>query len=140
MKLAVILAILLMLIGGYAIVQDSLSGPPIRANHTVSGTQELTLNEQDLQQLGMTSDLNEEELKQLGITDNGTNCRAEESYTNIVDSSPGQYSVCAYRISGLNDTQVIIELKRFANREALNGTYQYDSQHLYSSEGLISEN
>jgi hypothetical protein len=40
----------------------------------------------------------------------------------------------------LNDTQVIIELQKFANYEALDGSYQYSSQHLYSIEGLISEN
>jgi hypothetical protein len=104
----------------------------------ISGTRELVLNEQDLQQLEMRSDLNEQDLQQLGITSG--NCRTEEDYTNIVDSSLGQYSVCIYNISSLNDTQVIIELQKFANFEALNGSYQYNSQHLYSIEGLISEN
>ena len=136
----IILAILLILVGGYLIVQYSQSGPTIKTNNTISGTQELVLNEQDLQQLGMTSDLNEQDLQQLGITGNGTNCRTDEAYTNIVDSSQGQYSICIYNISNLNDTQVIIELQKFANYEALNGSYQYDSLHLYSIQGLISEN
>ncbi|MFH1978015.1 MAG: hypothetical protein ABIJ92_01690 [Candidatus Aenigmatarchaeota archaeon] len=105
----------------------------------VPGTQDLILSEQDLQQLGMTSDLNEQDLQQLGLS-TGTNCRTEESYTNIADSSLGQYSICAYLIPSLNDTQVIIELKKFANYEALNNTYQYESSHLYSVQGLISEN
>ena len=35
---------------------------------------------------------------------------------------------------------VIIELQKFANYEALNGSYQYSSLHLYSVQGLISEN
>ena len=125
MKLSIILVILLILIGLYLIVQDSLSVPAIKTTNTISGIQELMLNEQDLQLFGLG---------------NGTDCQTEESYTNIVDSSPGQYSICIYSISSLNDTQVIIELKKFTNYEALNGSYQYDSQHLYSREGLISEN
>jgi hypothetical protein len=40
----------------------------------------------------------------------------------------------------LNDTSIIIELQKFADYEALNGTYQYDSLHYYSIQGLISEN
>jgi len=133
MKLAIILAILLILIGGCSTVQDSSSGP------TISGTQELVLNEQDLQQLGMTNDVNEQDLQQLGIS-SGTNCQTDEEYSNIVDSSVGQYSICSYIINSLNDTQVIIELQKFANYEALNGSYQYNSLHLYSVQGLISEN
>ncbi|MFH0949069.1 MAG: hypothetical protein V1802_01125 [Candidatus Aenigmatarchaeota archaeon] len=104
-----------------------------------TGTQDLLLNTQDLQQLGMTSDLNTQDLQQLGIT-SGTNCQTDKDYTNIVDSSLGQYSICIYKISSSNDTQVIIELQKFANYEALNGSYQYGSLHLYSVEGLISEN
>ena len=125
MKLAMISAILLILIGGCSTVQDSPSGPTIKITHTISGTQELVLNEQDLQQLGMS---------------NGTNCRTEEGYSNIVDSSLGQYSICIYNINSLNDTQVIIELQKFANLGALNGSYQYNSVHLRSIEGLISQN
>ncbi len=140
MKLAIILAILLILIGGCSTVQDLPLGPTIKTTNTISGTQELVLNEQDLQQLGMTSDLNEQDLQQLGVTGNGTNCQTDEEYTNIVDSSLGQYSLCIYNINRLNDTQVIIELQKFANLEALDGSYQYSSQHLYSIEGLISEN
>jgi hypothetical protein len=137
MKLAIILAILLVFIGGCSTVQDP--GPTIKTTHAISGTQELVLNEQDLQQLGMTSDLNEQDLQQLGLS-NGTNCQTDEEYTNIVDSSMGQYSICIYSINSLNDTQVIIELQKFANYEALNGSYQYNSLHLYSIQGLISEN
>ncbi|MEK6968693.1 MAG: hypothetical protein AABX51_08795 [Nanoarchaeota archaeon] len=124
----------------WVIMQDSPSEPTITTNNTIQGIQELLLNEQDLQLLGMTTELNEQDLQQLGITGNGTNCKIEEDYTNIVDSSLGQYSICIYNISSLNDTEVIIELKKFTNFEALNGTYQYDSLHLYSIEGLISEN
>ena len=124
-----IAAILLMLITGCSTVQE----PTI----SISGTQELVLNEQDLQQLGMARNLNETELQQLGIS-NGTNCWTDEEYSNIVDSSLGQYSICDYII--LNNTEVIIELQRFANLEALNGSYQYGSSHYFSVQGLISEN
>jgi hypothetical protein len=120
MKLAIILAILLILIGGWLIVQVLPSGP------TISGTQNMVLNEQDLQQLGMTSA--------------GTDCYTDEEYSNIVDSSLGQYSFCNYTINSLNDTWVVIELQKFANYEALNGTYLYDSSHLFGAKGLISEN
>lgn len=130
MKLAMILAILLMLVGGCSTAQDS----------PISGTQDLVLNEQDLQQLGVTRNLNAQNLQQLGITENGTNCHTEGNYSNIVDSSQGQYSICIYLIPSLNGTEVIIQLQKFADYEALNGSYQYDSSHLYSVEGLISEN
>jgi hypothetical protein len=134
LNITIILAILLILIGGCSRVQNPPSGP------TISGIQELALNAQDLQQLGMTRDLNEQDLQQLGITGNGTNCRTDEAYTNIVDSSQGQYSICVYNLSSLNGTQIIVELQRFADYEALNGSYQYSSLHLYSIQGLISEN
>jgi hypothetical protein len=138
-KLALILVILVVIFGGCSTVQDSPSGPKIKTNHTISGTQELVLNVQELQQLGLTNDVNEEDLQQLGMS-NGTNCRTEGDYSNIVDSSMGQYSICIYNIDSLNDTQVVIELQEFANKEALNGSYQYSSSHLYSIQGLISEN
>ena len=135
MKLAIILAILLIIIVGC-----STDAPSKPTTQTISGTQELVLNIQDLEQLGMTSDINEQDLQQLGITGNGTNCQTEENYSNIVDSSLGQHSLCIYNISSLNDTQVIIELQKFENYEALNGSYQYNSLHYFSIEGLISEN
>ncbi|MDP2907795.1 MAG: hypothetical protein Q8O03_07680 [Nanoarchaeota archaeon] len=114
MKLAVILAILIVLVGGCS----------TKTTRTISGTQELILDEQDLQQLGMT----------------GHGCQTDDEYTNIVDSSLGQYSFCNYTINSLEDTEVIVQLQKFANLEALDGAYQYDSSHLYSVEGLISEN
>src|SRR3989338_4569467 len=109
MKPAVILAGLIIIIAGC--VQNSQPG-----------TQYL-LNEQDLAQLGMTDDVSESELQAFGL--NGTNCRIEE-----------QYSICIYNIPGLNNTQVIVELKKFTNFEDLNGTYHYNSLHMFSSQGL----
>jgi hypothetical protein len=142
MKLNTILAVLLLFIGISIAGCSTLETPPVptSAADAISGIQELTLNQQDLQQLGLTSDLNEQDLQQLGITGNGTNCRTDEAYTNIADSSIGQYSICVYNIGSLNDTQVIIELTKFTNYEALNGSYQYDSLHLFSVQSLISEN
>ncbi|HIH04835.1 TPA: hypothetical protein HA281_02810 [Candidatus Woesearchaeota archaeon] len=125
MKLPIILAILLILIGGCSTVQDPPSGPTIKTTHKISGTQELVLNEQDLQQLGMTSD--------------GTDCQTEEYQTNGY-SPLAQYSFCNYTINSLNDTQVVLELQKFTNVEDRNGTYQYSSLHLRGFEGLISEN
>lgn len=119
MKLAIILAILLIFIGGCSTVQDGGSTP------TISGIQDLMLNEQDLQQLGRMSD--------------GTDCQIEDYQAN--ENAPvTQTGICSYIINSLNDTQVVIQLTEFANLEDLNGTYQYDSLHLYSVEGLISEN
>jgi len=118
----IILAILMILITGCS-------------KNTISGTKDLILNKQDLSQLGLTASHNETELQFFGM--NGTNCQTDESYTNIVDSSQGQYSICIYT---LNNTEIIIELQKFANLEALDGSYQYSSLHLYSIQGLISEN
>ena len=119
MRLAVMLAILLVLIGGCSIVQDPPSGPAPE----ISGTQELVLDEQDLQQLGMTGD--------------GADCQTEEYPAN--DRSPlAQYSICYYTIHR-DDAEVVLELQKFTNREDLNGAYQYASLHLRGFEGLISE-
>jgi hypothetical protein len=88
---------------------------------TISGTSVLVLNEQDIKQLGIIGD-----------------CKTEE-YETSEYSALEQYSFCEYNVSGLN-TEIIIEVKRFTNANDLNGTYQYESLHLYSVEGLISEN
>lgn len=132
--LAIISAILLILMAGCSQTGAVKTGP------NISGTQDLILDEQDLQQLGMASNTNETYLQLLGITGNGTDCRTDNEYSNIVDSSIGQYSICSYIITGLQDTDVVIEFQRFADYEALNGSYQYSSLHYYSVEGLISEN
>lgn len=127
MKLA-ILAILFIIVGGCSINQDGKSAqndsPSFQTITTVSVTQELLLNEQDLQQIGMRN--------------NETDCQTEVYPTN--DRSPmAQYTICYYTINQ-DDTQIVIELQKFTNREDLNGTYQYTSLHLRGFEGLISEN
>lgn len=129
MKLPIILAILVILIAGCA------KEPTTSA---ISGTSQLIPNETELSQLGLAPDLNETNLQQMGIA-NGTNCWTDNAYSNIVDSSTGQYSICSYVIPSLN-TSLIIQLQKFDNLEALNGSYQYDSSHYYSAEGLLSEN
>jgi hypothetical protein len=139
MKQVIILAIFLILIAGCSSIQDSIPGPTSNTTSTISGIKDLVLNEQDLQQLGLARDFNEQDLQQLGITGNGTNCQSDEQYTAI-DSSQAQHNLCVYTIPNANNTQIIIELTKFANLEDLNGTYQYSSLHLFSSEGIISEN
>jgi len=114
MKLIIVLAILLVF----------LSGCSTKTTHIVSGVQDLLLNQEDLQQLG------------LGV---GSDCQADDAYSNVIDSSIGQYSMCNYSINSLESTEVWVELQKFANKEALEGSYQYSSSHLFSVEGLISE-
>jgi hypothetical protein len=94
---------------------------------TISGTQELVLNKQDLQQLGMAN----------AMSFNGNDCQTEEQTS--FSSSRVQYTICNYTINNLNDTWVVIELKKFTNREDLNNAYKYDSSHLFGAKGLISE-
>ena len=121
MKPAVILAIIIILIGGFLIVQDLPSLPTTNTTHTTSAARYL-LNEQDLRQLGMSG-----------------NCTTEEYQTSA--SSPlVQYSFCSYNISSMAGTELVIELKKFTNFEDLNGTYQYNSLHMFSAQGLISQN
>ncbi|MFH1052862.1 MAG: hypothetical protein V1740_00425 [Candidatus Woesearchaeota archaeon] len=139
MKMTLILVILLIFLGGCSTVQESPSALVTNTTNKISGTQELVLDGQELAQLGMTSVINESD-RQLFEISNGTDCRTDEEYTNIVDSSLGQYSICVYSIPSLYNTQIIIEFQKFADYEALNGSYLYDTSHLYSKEGLISEN
>jgi hypothetical protein len=121
MKINIILVSLIILIAGCSINQDEKSD---KTTNEISGTKALLLNEQDLQQIGIT----------------GYGCQTDEEYSNIVDSSLGQYSLCNYTINNFNDTGIIVELQKFDNYEALNGSYQYSSLHLYGIKGLISEN
>ena len=134
MKLTISLTILLILVLGCKPVNNL---PPVEKNSSssISGIQELVLNPQDLGQLGMKSD----QLKQLGMTTNGTDCQIE-SYQADEFSPQQQNGICSYIIPGLNNSEVVIQLNKFTNLNDLNGSYQYESLHLYSSEGLISEN
>ena len=104
MKQIIILTIFLTLIVGCSTMYNPTPKPTINVTHILSGTEKLMLNEEDLLQLGLTSDFNEQDLLQLGITDNGTACQTDENYTNIIDLSQGQYSICIYNINGLNNT------------------------------------
>lgn len=139
MKQTILLAILLVFALGCTPVQDPSSEPTIATTPELSGTEELILNEGELSWLGMVGD-NLAQLSQLGISaDNGSDCKTEEYQTD--EFSPlAQYSICSYIIESLNDTEVIIELKKFTSQHDLNGSYQYESLHYRSSDGLLSEN
>lgn len=79
------------------------------------------------------------DLKLLDMSKNGTDCKTQEHETN--DRSPlAQTSRCHYNINEFNDTTISVILKKYTNFEDLNGTYQYNSMHLRSKDGLISEN
>ncbi|MGV8086961.1 MAG: hypothetical protein ACP5N1_04990 [Candidatus Woesearchaeota archaeon] len=122
MKLAVILMIFMILLVGCSTVKNS---PVVPITNNISETSQLILNEKDLLKLEMIS--------------NGTDCKTETYETN--EHSPlAQYSICNYIISNLNNTEVIIEFKKYTNLNDLNGSYDYESSHLFSANGIISEN
>ncbi len=134
MKQTMILIALIIFVAGCTAVKDK----PEVSESLVSGTQELILNEQELSQLGMVGD-QLKQLAELGLTTDGSDCKTEEY--NTTEFSPlMQYSICSYVINSLNDTEVIIEFKKFTNGHDLNGTFQYESLHYRSVDGLISEN
>lgn len=123
-KIIIALVIILVVFSVWFIFQYT---KPIKNRSTVSDIQQLFVNEYDLQQLKLTRVWDE------------SDCQKIEEQISIY-SSMIQYSICNYTINNLNNTWVIVELKKFTNLEDLNGTYQYDSSHLYGSKGLISEN
>ncbi|HLC60421.1 MAG TPA: hypothetical protein VJJ52_03245 [Candidatus Nanoarchaeia archaeon] len=114
--------------------------PPLIQNgstHTISGVQELVLNEQDLKQLGlMTSN------RTFGpIVLNGTDCQIEGWVYNQTVYLNNYSTWCTYTINSVKDTEVTIHyIGKITNPEDLNGTYQYNSGHYVSSKGIISEN
>jgi len=135
MKLIIMLSILLL--AGCSPVQET--EPTSKTTPSISVIQELMLTEQDLLQLGMVSD-NLAQLTELGLTTtDGTDCHIEESQTDEY-SSQAQSGICSYLISRLNYTEVIIQLQKFTNEAERNGSYQYNSLHFRSSEGLLGEN
>lgn len=81
--------------------------------------------------------LNETEIYYLGLEKNETICNTEEYETS--EFSPlKQESICFY--STEDGTEIVIQIKKYTNYNDLNGTYQYTSSHLRSSQGIISEN
>ncbi len=141
MKQPIIYAILLVFalgVLGCTPAQDSQAEQTIQTTSTVSGTEELILNEDELSEIGMKGD-SLAQLRELGISaDNGSDCKTEK-YQTDESSSVTEYSICSYVIESLNNTEVIVELKKFTNQHDLNGSYQYNSLHYRSSEGLISQ-
>lgn len=124
MKHTIRVLLLLLVLAGCTGTQDVPPEPATDTTTAVSGIQDLLLTTQDLEQLGMTT--------------NGSDC-VPETYETSEFSPLAQYSMCTYAITDV-DTEVIIELKRFTNLADLNGSYQYDSSHYFSAEGLLSEN
>jgi hypothetical protein len=119
----IVLLVVVLLAGAFALVSFADMGLP---PEPIAGNRELMLNSQDLAQLGMAG----------AKSYDGNDCQTEQQ-TSIY-SSEVQYSVCNYTIAGL-DASLIVELKKFSIQEDLDGTYQYESSHLFSAQGLISE-
>ncbi|MFP4403181.1 MAG: hypothetical protein ACLFPJ_02415 [Candidatus Woesearchaeota archaeon] len=95
----------------------------IEKTTNISDVDELVLNENDLLKLGFKKN---------------SECKIE-NYNTSEFSPLKQYAFCNYTIEKLNNTKIIIEFKKYTNLHDLNGTYQYSSSHLFSSEGLISK-
>ena len=95
------------------------------------------LNQSDVQKGLEVKDLifSEENLMELGLT--GYDCFNEE-YETL--DSPDTYCFNNYTIDDLNDTNVFIIFSKYDSFHDLNGSYQYESSHYFSVEGLISEN
>ncbi|USN45596.1 MAG: hypothetical protein H6502_00490 [Candidatus Woesearchaeota archaeon] len=92
------------------------------SQHT-SSTEELLLTQANLEQLEVT---------------NNTSCKTER-YATAAYSPLAQYSICFFN-SSKDNTEIVIELKKYTNTQDLNGSFQYESLHLRGFEGLISEN
>ncbi len=109
MKLTTILAVILIIISGCTTQQ-------------ISSTEQLALDEQEIDELAITE----------------SHCETEQFETH--ERAPlAERTRCQYNVSSINTTITLI-LKKYTNFEDLNGSYQYDSSHLFSQEGLISEN
>jgi hypothetical protein len=76
--------------------------------------------------------LTEEEVTGLGMTTNGCTFDRYDPDSPIIENNFCNYS--------RDDTTVYVIIKKFTNLEDLNGSYQYDSYHLFGADGLISEN
>lgn len=117
MKIQIFITIILVVIAGCS--QEKNDDKTV----TVPRIQELLLSQQDLSELGMTT--------------NGTDCIIEEFQTS--EFSPlGVYGTCFYTITKDN-TEVVIEYKKFSNKDDLNGAYQYESSHYRSVEGILEQ-
>lgn len=105
---------------------------------SILNTEELILNNNDIQEIGLIPYPQNPDLENLDISLGEDGCRTEIYETNR--SSLAQDTFCSYKIDELNGTDIIIEIKKFTNLKDLNGSYQYSSSHLQSSKGIISEN
>jgi hypothetical protein len=114
---------------------------PTNETEMVRGTSDLLLTDEDRSDLGITYNTNTTELRELRIpTNTTTTCKTQQTYAKNQTVEHGAHSICAYTIPALNNTDIVIQLQKFKDKTALNGSYQYDSSHLFSSDGLISRN
>lgn len=132
MKLHILIGIVsfMILAAGCANVQDDASTTTTTLKDSTMAIEDLILSDVEVSELGLSKDISEEKLSQFGIN-RATNCK--------VDSPSGQYAVCVYLAPELNDTEVIVQLYSYDNESALNGSYQYNSGHLFGSSGIISK-
>ena len=71
--------------------------------------------------------------EQIGATTE-LNCTSE--VYNTTEFSPlAEYSFCSFKI---NDSEFYLEIKKFSNQNDLNGSYQYDSSHLFGGKGFLN--
>jgi hypothetical protein len=89
---------------------------------------ELLLTKNDIYQLNLEE----------ALSFDGKACLMEKQES--ISSSKMQYVICNYTMKDLDDTWVVVEIKKFTNKEDLYNNYEYESQHLFSAQGLISEN
>jgi len=92
------------------------------------GISDLMLTKSDLDRLNLVE----------AFSFDGKACQIEEQES--ISSSSLQYAICNYTVKDLGETWVVVELKKFSSKEDLYNNYEYESQHLFSVQGLISEN
>lgn len=108
-------------------------------DNTIKSTKNLLLSSNNLNELNISSYPNNSDLKNLNIELNEDGCKTEKHKTN--KRAPlAESTLCSYKVKDLNNTDIIIQIKKYTNLQDLNGSYQYSSLHLRSSEGIISEN
>jgi hypothetical protein len=118
MKQRIVLLLLLLVLVGCSPKEE-----PVSTVSAVSGNQDLMFTQEDLTSLGIQGD--------------EISCLTEKYETGEY-SSLAEYSFCNYTITSLNNTEVLIQLSKFTNKNDRDGAYQYDSSHLRSSDGIIS--
>lgn len=117
----------------------TLVGPIELTESSVADVGTLLLAPQDIAEIGLTPGGEAQTLEVLGLTSDNKYCKTE-TYETSENSPLAQLATCSYTIDGLENTSLIIEIKRFTNANDLTGTYQYESLHLRGAKGLLAEN